>query len=512
LQGIGAEALLAALRRAALPVAVAIVIGATAMVALQAAKGPLYAASARVLVPSAPLSRIITGTQVYIDPRTAQATELELAHSPEVFDLAASATGNSYGNAGTMRGSTAVSAQSGDILAFSASSKTPRAAIGIANAVARAYIRWRASLTSNAVGKSITQLQDRLSTLPAGDPARSDLQSELTKLEVLNTLTSTDTLLVQPAGGAGKTRPAPIHDALLGAALGLLLGLLMSALREAIDTKVRSERDVEDELSVPVLASIRTLPRKVRVVMYGRYERFFADTYALIAAQLTQAAQRLQGAARAQGTVIGITSALPREGKTTTTCNVAVALARRGARVLLIDFDLRKPEVGRTFGIPLGAPGVVDVLAGSATLEAAVRTIAVENGRLIGLPETNGASAPIASDGSATTIGSLHVLPAGRAVKTHTLADSTELAALLRQLRLTYDFIIMDTPPALLTVEMADLGQHIDLVLLVIRQGKASQRSLRTLNRHAQKWPAELVGAVLTDAPGQQSYGSYYGE
>jgi Mrp family chromosome partitioning ATPase len=97
-------------------------------------------------------------------------------------------------------------------------------------------------------------------------------------------------------------------------------------------------------------------------------------------------------------------------------------------------------------------------------------------------------------------------------VKTHTLADSAELATLLRQLRASYDFIIMDTPPALLTVEMADLGQHIDLVLLVIRQGKASQRSLRTLNRHAQKWPAELVGAVLTDAPGQQSYGSYYGQ
>jgi Mrp family chromosome partitioning ATPase len=59
---------------------------------------------------------------------------------------------------------------------------------------------------------------------------------------------------------------------------------------------------------------------------------------------------------------------------------------------------------------------------------------------------------------------------------------------------------------------MADLGEYIDLVLLVVRQGKASHRSLRTLNRRAQKWSAEIVGAVLTDASGQQAYGSYYGQ
>ena len=72
--------------------------------------------------------------------------------------------------------------------------------------------------------------------------------------------------------------------------------------------------------------------------------------------------------------------------------------------------------------------------------------------------------------------------------------------------------MILDTPPALLTVEMTELVECIDVALLVVRQGHVSVRTLRALGKQAQKWPAGLVGAVLTDAPTDESYGSeYYG-
>jgi len=70
--------------------------------------------------------------------------------------------------------------------------------------------------------------------------------------------------------------------------------------------------------------------------------------------------------------------------------------------------------------------------------------------------------------------------------------------------------VILDTPPALLTVEMAELSQLIDDVLVVVRQGRVTQRSLRSLGRQARSWSAELAGVVITDAPGDEQY-AYYG-
>ena len=72
--------------------------------------------------------------------------------------------------------------------------------------------------------------------------------------------------------------------------------------------------------------------------------------------------------------------------------------------------------------------------------------------------------------------------------------------------------MILDTPPALLTVEMTELARLIDTVVVVVRQGRVTHRSLRTLQRAARNWPAGIAGAVITDARGLGSdYGTYYG-
>lgn len=86
------------------------------------------------------------------------------------------------------------------------------------------------------------------------------------------------------------------------------------------------------------------------------------------------------------------------------------------------------------------------------------------------------------------------------------------LIDLFADLRAAADLIILDTPPALLTVEMTELAQLIDSVLVVVRQGQVSERSLRSLARHAHGWPAKLSGAVLTDVPATGRYASYYGK
>ena len=70
--------------------------------------------------------------------------------------------------------------------------------------------------------------------------------------------------------------------------------------------------------------------------------------------------------------------------------------------------------------------------------------------------------------------------------------------------------MIIDTPPALLTMEVAELSSMIDTVLVVVRQGRVSQRNLRALGRQARAWPTELAGAVMTDMQTEGEY-SYYG-
>lgn len=507
----GAEALTAAIRRSLALIAVCVALGAVAVNVIRQAEGPSYDASARVLIQTTPISRIVTGTEPpFVDPQRAEDTARSLASAPEIYQRAA-AQDVGLGTPSELRSAVRVTGGSGDILVFTASSSDPDRAVKIANAVAAQYIAFRTSLTGESIDKGIAQLKSRLATLGPADPARAELQNQLTKLELLQTLNSGDAVLVERAGSASKTTPAPVRDSLLGAAIGLIVGLLLAALREAVDTKVRSESDVEDLLAAPVLASVRSIPRRARLVVYGRHEHQFADTYALLAANLFQSRD---GAKRV---VLAVTSAIPREGKTTTAANLAVALARRGHHVLLADFDFRKPKVSELFGIPSDAPGTIQVLSGEARLEDALWSVALKGPQprvsQNGLPEL------LAEDGEEGSgnglgerpLGSLHVLPAGGATKTHAVAQSPRLATLLKRLRSRYEVIVLDTPPALMTVEMTELGRLIDTALVVVRQGRVSQRNLRALGKQARGWPAEVVGAVLTDTPAQEAYSSYYG-
>jgi non-specific protein-tyrosine kinase len=212
--------------------------------------------------------------------------------------------------------------------------------------------------------------------------------------------------------------------------------------------------------------------------------------------------------------VLALTSAVSREGKTTTAANLAVSLARRGHKVLLADFDFRKPALTDLFQIPREAPGVLQVLNGSARLEEVLWSVTLTGARPRVTKNGAFATTPTGSTNGKETDpsgGSLILLPSGGAVRSQSGTLSQRLGPLLKQLRGRADFVIIDTPPALLTVEMAELSRLIDDVLVVVRQGRVTQRSLRSLSRQARSWPAEVTGAVLTDAPAGEEQYAYYG-
>ncbi len=256
--------------------------------------------------------------------------------------------------------------------------------------------------------------------------------------------------MIERATGAPKVSPAPLKDTLLGASLGFVVALLIAGAREAFNTRIRSESDVQDALGKPVLATIQTLPKRAGLVTIGRHETRWGDTYGLLAANLMQ----LRGPGP---TILAVTSAIAGEGKTTTASNLAVALALRGQRVVLAEFDIRKPAVSKLFRIPPDSPGIIQVVDGTTDLESALWTVELNGNRPGGVSVLPPSATPVNGDHPESG-GSLRIVPSGGFERGARVARATQTRQLIEDLGHHADVVVLDTPPALATVEMAELS------------------------------------------------------
>jgi succinoglycan biosynthesis transport protein ExoP len=496
-----AEALKAAIRRSLPIVAVLVVLGAVSVNVFKQIQGARYSATARVYHSTIDLSTAVTQIDPgFVDPERVMGTALSLAGSPEPYERAARAVG---GTGSELQADTKVGGSDQvDIIAFTTTTDDADRAKRTANAIANAYVDWRADIQSGTITRAINQLRSQVETTPPA--ARAQLEDELDQLNVMRTLASGGATVIERATEAPKVSPAPVRDTLLGASLGFVIGLLLAGAREAFNTRVRSESDVEEALAKPVLATIQTLPKRAGIVVVGRHESRWGDTYALLAANLMQIRSGKKGP-----TVLAVTSSIAGEGKTTTASNLAVAMAMRGQRVVLAEFDLRKPAIGRMFRIPLDSPGVIQLVDGEATLDSALWQIQLNGASgsgVVAVPPGLGSNGA----GRDGTEGSLRVVAAGGQERGARVARSARIPELLEELGEGADVVVLDTPPALATVEMAELSASVDAVLVVVRHGRVTRRSLIALNRQAEGWRADIIGAVLTDSPSEEDEYYYY--
>jgi Mrp family chromosome partitioning ATPase len=498
----GVETLKLVARRSLWIVVVLVILGAAVMTFLRQSQGPEYRASARVVLSPIDLASALVGFQGYVDPQLVDDTEESLAGSRQLFAHVATLTDGFLGSASELRAATEVSKDGGTV-AFAVTGDDENRVVRTANAVASAYPNWRASVSGRAIERAIEQIEAQLGSGTARDP---NLVDELNRLNVLKTLTSGNVLIVERARSAVKTRPSPIRDAILGGFIGLFISLLVVAAREAIDTRVRSEGEVEDLLNVPVIGTIEALPRRVRLVAVGRRHQRFGDMYALLAASLVRVKD-------SRLTVIAVTSATAEEGKTTTASNLAAALARRNADVVLLDLDSRKPSLAKLFKIPPSAPGIDEVIERKVTPEHAMWTVSLNGRSSSALPtpaeslvEVDGAE----TDGDERDVGSLRVLPM-RVSRDGAAQRSPGLRPILAALRKKSNFVVIDTPPALSVPDVTELAQLVDMVLIVVRHGRVSRRSLNALTRLHRNWPEVQVAAVLVGTPRHEDAYAYYG-
>lgn len=176
-----------------------------------------------------------------------------------------------------------------------------------------------------------------------------------------------------------------------------------------------------------------------------------------------------------------ITSASPREGKTTVTANVAISLAQSGKKILLIDTDLRRPRIHRAFGIS-GARGVTSVIVGQERLEDVV---------------------------VATDIPNLDVLPCGPIPPNPSeLLHSHHLLEMVEKALTIYDRVIFDSPPLGAVTDAAVLAPQLDAVMIVVKSHSTTRDALKAALRQLRDVSANIVGGVLNDVdPKRKSYG-----
>ncbi len=357
----GIEELKSVLRRSVLLIVGVVLLGVVAMNVIRQLGGPKYQAGARVVLnTNNPTSALLGITPAYQDPARLDQAEQNLVNSPELYSYAAARTGGKAVTAGELMADTSATVAN-NVVDFTATTSNADRSLRIVNAVASAYPSWRAQVSGRALDAAITQVQAQIARVGR----TADLEKQLQQLQVMKTLNSGDTLFVEQATSAVKTTPKPVKDSMIGGAIGLVIALLIVGGRELFDTTVRSEADVEDALEAPVLATIESLPRRLRTSVIAGGGSRFNDEYELLAANIAQIFDGHQGAVQ-----LAVTSAVPGEGKTTTATNLAAALSRRGASVMLADFDLRKPAVSEFVGIPRSAAGVSELLSGAADLRS----------------------------------------------------------------------------------------------------------------------------------------------
>jgi capsular exopolysaccharide synthesis family protein len=201
--------------------------------------------------------------------------------------------------------------------------------------------------------------------------------------------------------------------------------------------------------------------------------------------------------------VVLVTSALQREGKSTTVANLGVALARAGNDVVLVDLDLRQPTLAGLFGISR-LSGLTDVAVRKATLDDA----------LVGIDVPAIIPGQARAAGQMSLRGSLCVLPSGPLpANPGEFAGSEAVASrILAPLRERFDYVIVDSPPMCVVGDASTLSPRVDAIVVVTRLAVLNRPSLRDLKRQLAAAPARKLGSVITgvDVPPAYGYAGYY--
>ena len=281
--------------------------------------------------------------------------------------------------------------------------------------------------------------------------------------------------------------PKPLLDMVIALFGGLVLGIGMAILIENLDLRIRNHGDIEAISNSAVLGGIGFDEDATEnpLIVHTKPKSTRAEAFRQLRTNI-QFVEAVEG----RKSVI-VSSSVPSEGKSTTIANLAIAVADTGAKVLLIDCDLRKPKQHKYLGIE-GSVGLTNHLIGQAKLEDVIQPWGK---------------------------GKLHVLPAGQVPPNPSeLLGSPKMQKLILDAEKKYDLVLIDTTPLLPVTDAAILSTMTGGVVVVVSVGKTTRPQLQGALSHIETVGGKILGFVMNkiptkgaDAYGYYSYGYKYG-
>lgn len=488
------------------------------LVALVFAPGgaAVYTSSAQVLFSRQDLSAGVTGVNdpTQIDPVRLLATQAQLARLPTIAEQAVSASGVKNVSADDLLNESSVTpSTTSDFLTFTVSDSRPSRATRLATAYADQYVAYDRQYQATQLAAAGEAVQARISQVKASGGAGSQLYGRLlntaSQLAAMQALAGSTGDIV--AGSAAGRAPSTVsRDVLLALALGLITGVGLAFLRDSLDTRIRSADEMSGSLGLRLLARLPQPPRQLRrgaqLVMLADPEGPHAEPFRMLRTSLEFGVGRGKAGRRRVGKPLPtsekarhcyrmmVTSAIEGEGKSTTAANLAVAFARSGRNVALVDLDFRRASLHKFFGLD-NRTGLSDLVLGSSPVDAIWSEIAI-------VPDM-----PAESSTGGLPVGTLRVVPFGPSPP-HALDTSfvVGLERALSQLDAATDLLLIDSPPMLRVGDTLELTSYADGLLVVASLRTIRAPMVKELRRVLDDSDVAKLGFVLTGADREGGY------
>ncbi len=476
-------------------VAILALLGAVTAFGLSHRKPKTYTATAALLFRDPGVDQKLFGSSANFsdsDPDRSAATNIKLITLPEVADDTARRLKLPSGE---VSGAVSVaSAGASDVVNVTAETNDPEKSARIATTYVRAFIALRKRSDRETIADAARLLNQQIAALEDADRGDTDQAEQLRQrrdeLRIIASLQTGDAQLAQAAEAPGSpSGPKTKANTAIGLVLGLVLGLIAATLAYLVDRKMRTTEEVAEAFSLPILGTVPR-DRALRNVAGGDWltRRGVVEEFRSLRANL-----RYYGIDEALSSLL-IASAREGEGKSTIALGLAANAARGGgqaaggARVLLIECDLRNPVLAARLGIDEARVGLAQVLAGMAPTSGAISTYALPDG------------------------SSFDIVPAGGAVPNAAeLLDSQQMGRFLDEVQSEYDLVILDAPPVGEVSDAIPLAARVSGVLFVTRLRRTNANEARDAIERLGRVKARILGVVVNESQGRRSRAGRYG-
>ena len=477
---------------------------------------PRYEATATIVRENATLAETFFGAQSPSagDPQRALQTAAGSVFVAQVADRAKAKLGSPLSIDRSHRDGNGGAEADSNMLLISAESEDPKEAAAVANAFAQSFVDVEFEKKKASIALARTVVESQLESMTPAElqsTRGATLADRAETLGIIERLAASDYALSLPAERPESPfEPRPLRYALFAIALGLALGIGLAFLFDYLDRRLKTEEAVEREFGLPVLASVPAVGKSwgrrrgrdsLGPVGFGDADPMFIESYRTLRSNLKFF--EVNAPLRS----ILVTSALPKEGKTTTTINLAVSLALAGSRVIILETDLRRPMVHTYLGLT-NEVGLSTFLAGACAFGEALQLVKVET---LAPPESQRARRD--SERNQWLQRNIYCMTSGPVPPNPAeLIGSARMAELMAAAAENADYVLVDSPPLLSVADGMLVAPLVDGVLLAARMFHTTvdeARKVRTLLSRAGQEVKPIGVAVGGVSLGRRYYYRY---